>query len=448
MLKLTRSYQLLLLAIFVLGFTSCDDDEDRPNNPVIGTIADIVESNGDFTSLAIALERTGLDATLDVANANVTVFAPNDAAFTAAGVDASSVDVDALRNILLYHVISGDVQAAEFADGEFTVNSLNTTGAGGSALPIFANNAGGSITVGGAADNSATVVTADVQAVNGTIHIIDDVLMPPSIVDRAVRDGRFNTLVAAVTRAGLAGVLSGAGTFTVFAPTDDAFADAGIDLDDLSDEDLGNILKYHVLGATVPSSAIAAGASFPSSINTTGPDGAALSLLVNNTTDGITINGNSNVVVADVSGNNGVVHAIDQVLMPQSIVDFVVNAPGLDSLAGAVVAAGLVETLSSDGPFTVFAPTNDAFAAIDSTVATLSVQQLSSVLTYHVVGGANVRSDALPAMATTVQGEDLNFSGATITTSSGQEVAISATDIQGTNGVVHLVPTVLLPTNL
>jgi len=116
-----------------------------------------------------------------------------------------------------------------------------------------------------------------------------------------------------------------------------------------------------------------------------------------------------------------------------------------------VTDAGLVPTLSSEGPFTVFAPTNDAFTAAAPVIATLTPGQVADVLTYHVVSGANVRSDAIPGEATTVNGETLSFSGegnATITTTTDQSVGIDLVDVQGTNGVVHVIGTVLVPANL
>lgn len=449
MLKLTSSkLLLLLLAAFALSFSSCEDDEDTPNNPVIGSITDIVEGDANFTTLLAALERTGLDATLDISSANITVFAPNNAAFTASGIDLGSVSDDDLRNILLYHVIGGNVKAADIAEGESTAETLNENGAAGSALPVFISNSGGTISLSGADGNSASVTTADITAVNGTIHIIDDVLLPPTIVDRAIRAGDFSILLDAVTRAGLAGTLSGPGTFTVFAPTDQAFMDAGIDLDALSAEAIADVLRYHVLGATVASSEIAGGSSFPATINTNGPGDSPLSLLINNADDAIVLNGDAEVVLADVSGSNGVIHAINSVLSPQSIVDFVVKAPELDSLQGAVTATGLVPTLSADGPFTVFAPLNGGFEAVADTVATMTTERVTGILTYHVIGNANVRADMIPDSAATVQGDFLFFGGdnnATITTGSEQEVPIGAVNIQATNGVVHLVPTVLLP---
>lgn len=445
---------MLLLALFTLTFSSCGDDDDQPNNPVIGTITDIVEGNGDFSTLAAALERTNLAGTLDVPSATFTVFAPTDAAFTASGIDLSAVSDEDLRDILLYHVKAERTPSGDFEDGDFEITSLNTTGAGGSALPIFATNSGGTITLGGKADNSATVATADVEAVNGIIHIIDNVLLPPSVVDRAIRDGRFTTLVAAVTRAGLASALDGAGTFTVFAPTDDAFAASGIDLDAVSDDDLADVLRYHVLGSTVAAGDIAAGFSYGTTINTEGPNDSPLSMIINNDGSTVRINDQADVVVTNVSGANGVVHAIDAVITPQSLVELVAKNGNLSSLTGALTAADLVSALDDEGPFTVFAPNNAAFTAAADTIAQIGADSLTQVLTYHVVAGANVRSDMLPDSAVTLQGSQLYFNpvetdGPVVIQndfdSLRQEVPFITNDIQGTNGVIHTIGSILLP---
>ena len=461
MLKHSSHYLLLLLAVLVLGFSACDDDDDQPNNPFVGTITDQVEADPNFSVLAGALERTGVADALDVPSANITVFAPTDAAFDAAGIDLAGLSDEVLANILRYHVISGNVQAAEIADGDSEVESLNTVGIGGSGLPLFVNNSGGTISLGGAVSNSATVTTADIEAVNGTIHIIDDVLIPPTIVDRAARLGNFNTLLGAATRAGLADVLSGEGTFTLFAPTDEAFTAAGIDPGTIDEAALANVLRYHVLGTIVGSGDIAAGASYATTLNTTGPDDSPLSMIINNT-DAVVINGDATVGPVDISGSNGVIHAIDNILTPQTLVDLVTKNSGLDSLTAALTAADLVSALSADGPFTVFAPSNAGFTAAADTLGTLTAAQVSTVLQYHAIGGSNVRSDALPDSVATLSGFNLNFGmmprDSTMmdqdmsvfvqnndVDSLRQFVPFQVVDAQGTNGVLHIIENILLP---
>lgn len=442
--NLTGRWTVLLL-LFTIGFTSCDDDEDTPAVPVIGTITDIAASDPQFSTLVSALERTGLDATLNIFTGRFTVFAPTNDAFAASGINLDNLSDDELTNVLLYHVISGSViRSTDINEGLTEAGSANTTGPGGSALPLFVERSGSTITV-----NDANITAADIEGVNGVIHVIDAVLLPPSIVDRAVRDGRFTTLVTALQRTGLDATLAAAGDFTVFAPTDDAFAAAGINLDDLSNEALTNVLLYHVIGASVTAGDIADGQSYAASLNATGPNDSALSLGLNKSANGVFVNGETQVLIADVVANNGVIHAVNRVLSPQTIVDFVVANEGLSDLTNALTAADLVGALSGTDALTVFAPDNDAFAAIADVVAGLTPGQLSQVLTYHVVAG-NVRAENITPGPVPTLNTNANFTlsledGAQIIDAAGNVVNITATDIQGTNGVIHLVESVLIP---
>jgi transforming growth factor-beta-induced protein len=269
----------------------------------------------------------------------------------------------------------------------------------------------------------------------------DDDVDPPalvSITETAVADGRFTTLVSALQRTGLDATLAGTGDFTVFAPTDDAFAAAGIDLSAVSDTDLTNLLLYHVLGVSVTAGEIGDGDTFASTAGTYGPGDSALSMLINKTGSAVSINSDATVVVADIAATNGIIHAIDKVLAPQTIVDFATKAAGTSELAGALVAADLVGALSGTDPLTVFAPVNSAFTAIATTVESLTTEQLVEVLTYHVVSG-NVRSEALsvtvvPTLNTT-NTIDIRQEGGTFY-------------VQGTNGVIHLIDAVLIPSDL
>jgi transforming growth factor-beta-induced protein len=283
----------------------------------------------------------------------------------------------------------------------------------------------------------------------------DDDVDPPalvSITETAVADGRFTTLVSALQRTGLDATLAGTGDFTVFAPTDDAFAAAGIDLSAVSDTDLTNLLLYHVLGVSVTAGEIVDGDTFASTAGTYGPGDSALSMLINKTGSAVSINSDATVVVADIAATNGIIHAIDKVLAPQTIVDFATKAAGTSELAGALVAADLVGALSGTDPLTVFAPVNSAFTAIATTVESLTTEQLVEVLTYHVVSG-NVRSEALsvtvvPTLNTT-NTIDIRQEGGTFYVQNGDNrTDFRLTDIQGTNGVIHLIDAVLIPSDL
>ncbi len=435
----------------LFGFTACDDEDDRPEVPVIGTAFDVAAADSRFSTLTAALERTGLDALLDIPTRTFTVFAPTDEAFANLGVDLSTISDEALANILAYHVIQGsNIVSSAIPGGRTTLFTENTTGPGNAQLPLFVDNDGGTISINAA----ATVVIPDVETVNGTIHAIDNVLLPPSLLDRARLDGRFTTLIAALERTGLDETVNGAGTFTIFAPTDDAFATANIDLTQVSDTDLTNLLMYHVLGQAIPAGSLATGDNFAPSLSTSGPNNTALTLLVNSSNNDVVVNGDATVVVPDVFGTNGVIHAVDQVLAPQTIVDFTVKAAGVSELEGAVISADLVGALSGTDPLTVFAPVNSAFEAIADVTGGLTVEELSLVLTHHVVNG-NVRSTDLSAgLVPTLNTDDpINIQTDSdgnffIAAGENSRVDFVLTDIQASNGVIHLINTVLIPNDI
>ena len=278
-----------------------------------------------------------------------------------------------------------------------------------------------------------------------------------TIVDVAVNNG-LTSLVAAVTRADLVETLSGDGSFTVFAPTNEAFQeflDSNADfnsIDDIPVEDLRSVLLFHTLSEEVKSTDLS-----DTYVNTLseGPNDEALSLQVEVTGD-IEFNGDAIPVIVDVEASNGIVHVINKVMIPPTIVDLASNNAEFSSLVAALSTPGLtndlVEILSGDGPFTVFAPTNAAFQALlDSNadwnaLGDIPIATLEAVLLYHVVD-ANVQSDELsngdvPTLGGTITIDLTN--GAQIKTST-QTVNIILTDVQGWNGVVHAIDAVLLP---
>jgi uncharacterized surface protein with fasciclin (FAS1) repeats len=279
-----------------------------------GSIVDIALATEDLTTLVSAVTAAGLVETLADETATFTVFAPTNAAFAAVGeetLNALLADTEALTNVLLYHVVSGAA-----------IDSITATAALGQMVEM-AN--GDSVTVdireGELFINDSQVVIKDIPATNGIVHVIDTVLLPPAdaaqpgnIVEVAVADGRFTTLVAAVEAAGLADTLSdAAATFTVFAPTDAAFEALGqATIDDLlaDPEALSNVLLYHVIsGSAVPAEdALALAGS-----NVTMANGDDVTLTVQ---DGALFINESQVIVTDVQASNGIIHAIDAVLLP------------------------------------------------------------------------------------------------------------------------------------
>lgn len=264
-----------------------------------------------------------------------------------------------------------------------------------------------------------------------------------SIVQTAVDAGTFNTLVAAVQAADLVEALEGAGPFTVFAPSDEAFAKlpAGTVEGLLGNkEKLTSILLYHV----VPGKVMAKDASKLTSAKTL--LGQDLPIAAG---EGVQVGG-ANVVATDIACTNGVIHVVDSVIMPKDIVGIAAGSQDFSTLVAAVKAAGLVETLQGDGPFTVFAPTNAAFAKIPA--ATLedllkpeNKSKLQSILTYHVVPGKVMAKDVTGLKsAKTVEGGKIKIS-----TKDGvvkiDDATVTATDLVALNGVIHVIDTVIMP---
>ncbi|TFH33130.1 MAG: fasciclin domain-containing protein [Bacteroidia bacterium] len=269
-----------------------------------------------------------------------------------------------------------------------------------------------------------------------------------TITGYALYDQNFSILADAVVKAGLAETLDGNGNFTVFSPTNDAFNDLFIQLGvsgiaDLSAETLTPILLYHVVGEEVLSSMLSEG--YYSSLSSS--QGAYTSLLVN-TTGGVKINNSADVILADVNVSNGVIHVINKVLLPPTVVDAAVANSSFSTLVEAVVKAGLAATLSGNGPFTIFAPTNQAFASLFSAlgvsgIADLSAETLIPILQYHVVSG-NVRStDLVEGSVPTLNGNIQVTLGASPAINT--DAKIIATDVQETNGVVHVIELIKCP---
>jgi len=269
-----------------------------------------------------------------------------------------------------------------------------------------------------------------------------------TITQYASTDENFSILVQALSKADLANVLNGEGNFTVFAPTNDAFnqlfSQLGVTgIADLSAETLTPILLYHVFGEEKKSTMLSEGY-----YNTLSPAQGNFASMRISLTGGVKINRETAVVAADVDVRNGVIHAIDKVLLPPTVVDRALSNESFSILVQAVVKADLAGTLSGNGPFTIFAPTNADFEALFATLGIsgindLTAEQLVPILTYHVVGG-NIRSEQLSAgPVTTLNGSfnvTLSPSPAINSTSD-----IVATDVQATNGVIHVIDEVLLP---
>lgn len=289
---------------------------------------------------------------------------------------------------------------------------------------------------GGMADGTGGTTAETGGMAEGSGGEQSEPMSPGDIVEVAVAAGNFTKLAEALTAAGLVDALKANGPFTVFAPTDAAFAafeseNPGV-LAGLSTEELTAILTYHVVPAKVMSTDLQDG-QLAESLNGT--------LLAVDLSDGVKINGVT-VSAADVAADNGVIHAVDAIIMPPGdIIEVAVGAGEFGELAGALTAAGLVETLQGEGPFTVFAPTDAAFAALS---AVPSGDALTEVLLYHVLEGvAGPRDLVSGGVAQTVSGLPVIFDladGAKV-----NESMITMTNVVASNGVIHVIDAVLLP---
>jgi transforming growth factor-beta-induced protein len=268
-----------------------------------------------------------------------------------------------------------------------------------------------------------------------------------NIVEVAVADGRFTTLATALTEAGLVETLQGEGPFTVFAPTDEAFAklpEGTLEALLADPEQLTAVLLYHVVAGEVPAADV---------VNLTEAETVQGELVDIRTDMGNVYLNDAQVILPDVAASNGLIHVIDTVLLPpslqaQDIVDVAVADGRFTTLAAALTEADLVETLQGEGPFTVFAPTDDAFAKLpDGTLEALLAdpEQLTAVLLYHVVAG-NVPSTEVVNLteAMTVQGESVQ-----IRVEDGRvfvnDAEVIITDVEASNGVIHVIDTVIVP---
>ena len=456
-------------------------------------------STGEHTSLVAALTHANLVGVLS-AEGPYTVFAPTDAAFEEMGLNLSDYDTqeenDTLAMILSYHVTMGSVMSSDLSDG-MEVNTLIQE-------PITVNFYGEDTVV---LNGDATVTGANVETSNGIIHIIDKVLMPPSLTTVTPPVGEIcydmdthtvdlskteetcdemwipsvdipttaaattihTSLVAALEKANLTTALKGEGPFTVFAPSDQAFTDAGISLDDFDADTLANILTYHVVSGKVMSTDLSNG------MMATALNGGTLVFSISESS--VSVNG-ANVILANVPVSNGVIHVIDKVMIPPAgeicydpvshTVDVTKTAdtcdkswiPSVDipttaaattihtSLVAALEKANLTTTLKGEGPFTVFAPTDEAFAAaginLDDYDTDEKIAALADILLMHVVSGKVMSSDLTDGMeATALSGDVLTFTvGSTV---SANDAVVTIADVPVSNGVIHVIDKVLMP---
>ncbi len=405
--------------------------------PAPQDIVDIAVADGRFESLVAAVQAAGLVDALK-GEGPLTVFAPTDDAFSAlpeGTVEALLEDIPTLTDILLYHVVAGKVMAADVIE----LSQAQTLQ--GQFVDILLD--GGKVLI-----DNAEVILTDIEASNGVIYVIDALILPESrdIVDIAVEDGRFETSVAAVQAAGLEDALKGEASLTVFAPTDEAFAalpEGTIEtlLGDIIT--LTDILLYHVVDGKLMASEVV-GLNQAQTLQ-----GQFVDVMVD--MDKVMID-NAQILIADIEASNGVIHVIDAVILPESrdIVDIAVDDGRFETLVTAVHAAGLVEALKGEGPLTVFAPTDDAFAALpEGTIEALlaDLPTLTDILLYHVLEGKVMAANVLGLDGETVatllgESVDIMIEGGKVMIGDAQVII---TNIEAANGVIHVIDAVLLP---
>ncbi|MCH2230747.1 MAG: fasciclin domain-containing protein [Crocinitomicaceae bacterium] len=405
------------------------------------TVVDVAIDNS-FNSLTAAVVKAELLPALQDPFATYTVFAPSDLAFdnlaTALGTDISGLlALPNLSDILLYHVLGAEVASAAITNGDI-VDALNTD----NTIKMTKTS------MGAVYANQAKVTLADVGADNGTVHALDAVILSnETVVDIAIDNG-FTSLTAAVVKAELLPALQDPfGTYTVFAPSDQAFDDLatalGTDISGLlALPNLSDILLYHVLGAEVASGAITNG-DIVDALNTDN------TIKMTKTSMGAVYANQAKVTLADVGADNGTVHAIDGVILPyETVVDVAIDN-GFTSLTAAVVKAELLPALTDPlGTYTVFAPTDAAFDNLAANLGTdlagvLALPNLADVLLYHVLGSVNVASSLSNGNVPTLEGSDV-----IITVAGGvmvNDANVTLADVTSDNGVVHVIDKVLLP---
>jgi uncharacterized surface protein with fasciclin (FAS1) repeats len=288
-------------------FTACKNDEPAPTpTPALKNVVEIVVENPNFSLLKQAVVKSDLSTTLS--SGSLTVFAPDNAAFQAAGIDsayiASLTDAE-IGDILKYHVLGIKIEAS----GIPTSDTLKTL----RGLNLFASK-----NVNGVFVNGIKVKTANIQASNGVIHVISNLLTAPTgnIAALVADNDNFDLLFAAVVRADLAGTLSGSGKYTVFAPTDAAFEAASLTADsiaNISPNALASVLLSHVIGTNIFASDLTEGATA-----STLQQGVSLSIALS-PVPSVKLSGSSrpasNITEANIVTTNGVIHVIDRVLL-------------------------------------------------------------------------------------------------------------------------------------
>jgi len=457
--------------------------EEAPEAPAaeVGDVVDVAVGAGAFTTLVKVVSDLGLVETLKGVEA-ITIFAPSDEAFAKLPEGTlESLTPEQAKAIVARHVVAGaTVMAADVATGDVETFGGETVGL------VKTEEGGVQVVYNG---QTVNVVSADVRASNGVIHVIDNVIVGApepapepapveepvakvaevgDVVDVAVGAGAFTTLVKVVSDLGLVETLKGVEAVTIFAPSDEAFAKLPEGtLESLTPEQAKAIVARHVVaGATVMAADVATG-----DVETFGGETVGL---VKTEEGGVQVvyNGQTvNVVTADVGASNGVIHVIDNVIVgaPEpaaepapveepvakvaevgDVVDVAVGNGAFTTLVKIVSDLGLVETLKGVEAVTIFAPSDDAFAKLpEGTLESLTPEQAKAIVSRHVVAGATVMAaDVATGPVETFGGETIDLikteDGGVQVSYNGNAVNVVAADVKASNGVIHVIDAVIL----
>jgi transforming growth factor-beta-induced protein len=462
MKHLRTAFSLVLILLLGLIPLAHSQSVDQPTQ----TFADVIDSTPRFSILKEALERTGVNVTL-TQGGPYTAFAPTNAAFRRAfaklgisGID--DIAQEQLTGLLLYHLVEGKILSDDLAPRQ-TVATLATP-----TLDIIKRQ---DRIVVRASFSRARVVRADIETTNGVIHVVNNVLLSipvpepptaPTIAAIVQNDPQFSRLAEALQQTGLADNLSQEGPFTLFAPTNAAFDKlfAALEAQNIivSPEQLTGLLLYHVVSGKILSEDLAPEQTVPTLATPT------LDIFKNDSI--ITVKAlfsEAQVTEKDIQASNGVVHAIDEVLLSipglipedtaeQNIVEIVGSRPEFSQLAALLQQTGLDQALQEAGPFTLFAPTNTAFAelfaVLDSQQISLPQEQLTGLLLYHVVEGKILAADLAPEQTVPTLASptlDIRRRNGEITVEALFSTArVTEKDILASNGVIHAIDAVLI----
>lgn len=478
-MKLSRIYYLLILAL-VTSLSACDKDDDNIY-PQLGddprNLSEIISSTQDLSEIWQAITEANMDSILRTTS-TYTVLAPNNAALE--GSDLSGLSEEERSIFLLNHVLS--TVTADFSSSLTTgYRSTMAEGPDETNLSLFIN-VEGDPTFNG----MATLVSnaSNIGSTNGVLHVIDGVLTPPTILDHANANPDFSLFAEAIEIAELSEALSVTDPenedfpYTVFAPTNAAFenllsqvngAFGWSSLEEIPVEVLQQILMLHVVpGENVLSGAVAG--TEPETL-----EGSTLTIDGESVISDYSYTG-TNFLFTDVQAINGVIHAIDKVLLTdavfQDILDSTLNLKersedrGFTSFLAAVEKAGLTSLLEDeDEEYTLFAPNNEAFEALfelinnfeslDDFESEEEIEALRQLLTYHIHEGSVMSSQLVnDDMISTVNGDeirvDLTGTNARLRPSfeHGLPATITTPNIGATNGIIHGINRVLIPEDL